>query len=182
MGAETEPPVAGTIDSLCKVKREYVDRTFDWYRSRSTWPRLMFRISGVTVIVLSLGIPFLSAAGDGYLKLGVPVASYVIALLSALSSFFGWQTLWEKRINTQLILEGRIAAWEAEIDAARRMPADAGYDLALRATKALIRSTKILTVGETATFFSKLKFPALPETAGGRGAPPNNQMQQPGAA
>jgi hypothetical protein len=183
MSTNAAMPASGTIDRLCEVKAEYVDRTLEWYKKRATWPRVVFRVSGATVIALSLGIPFLAAA-DEPLKRFLPAASYLIAILSAFSSFFGWQALWEKRITTQLLLEARIAAWEADIDAARRIAAtgtvaaaDRGYDLAFKATQNLIRSTKILTVGETARFFSRLKFPNLSDSSRDKGG-----AAQPGAA
>jgi hypothetical protein len=155
----TDQPVGeGTIARLCEIKASYVDKTLKWYRQRSTWPRVVFRISGTAVIVLSLAVPFVAAHPTMLGGVGLQVASYLIALLSALSSFYGWQTTWQKRISIQLLLEGRIATWQAEIDAAKRMADEEGYARALTATLTLIRSTKILTVGETDEFFPGSSF------------------------
>jgi hypothetical protein len=43
------------------------------------------------VIVLSLAIPFLAAAGDGAPSWSVPGAAFAVAALTALNTFFGWQ-------------------------------------------------------------------------------------------
>lgn len=148
------------FSQLCRVKEEYVDATWRWYRDHSTWPRIVFRLVGVTVIVLSLGIPFLAAAGGGFQTLGVPIASLLIAITSALNAFFAWQKTWEKRITTQLTLEGLIAVWRTEMDAARRDPdGDKGYDEAKKATQRLVEKTRTLTVAETANWFTNFSFP-----------------------
>ena len=148
------------IDDLCDIKKKYVDKTWAWYRDHSSWPRITFRMAGMTVIVSSLSIPFLAAAGGDWLKLWVPAASLIIAIVTALNAFFAWQKTWEKRITIQLTLEGLIAAWETKIAAARRTnDTDEGYETALQATQDLIENTRSLTVSETANFFADIKFP-----------------------
>lgn len=150
------------IDELCKIKEQYVDSLLLWYRTHVTWPRVIFRTAGTVVIVLSLAIPFLASAKGTYLEVGVPIASFVIALLSALNAFYGWQKTWEKRISTQLALEGLIAIWETEIAAARREAnVTEGYARALKATQGLIEKAKVLSVGETGSFFAAVKFPEV---------------------
>ena len=157
---EAKQNIDASIDELCAIKKNYIDKTWTWYRDHSSWPRIVFRLAGVAVIVLSLTIPFLAAAKGQWLEIGVPVASLSIAILSALNAFFAWQKTWEKRITTQLTLEGLMAAWETKIAAARRAenPME-GYESALRATQELIEYTRTLTVSETATFFTNIKFP-----------------------
>lgn len=153
----------GTLDDLCAAKSRYVDKTLKWYQGHATWPRLAFRSAGVIVIVLSLSIPFLAAASGQALSVGVPVASLLIAVLTALNGFFAWQKTWEKRISAQLTLEGLVALWETEISAARRLEnSQEGYERALRATQELIDRTRSMTVAETGAFFSSIKFPDLP--------------------
>lgn len=149
-----------SIDDLCDIKKKYVDKTWIWYRDHSSWPRIIFRLAGTTVIVLSLSIPFLAAAGGDWLRYWVPAVSTIIAILTALNAFFAWQKTWEKRITIQLSLEGLIAAWETKIAAARRTKnAEEGYKIALQATQDLIENTRSLTVSETANFFADIKFP-----------------------
>src|SRR5438045_2608165 len=102
----TELPAGTTngpsIDTLVSIKSAYVDQTLGWYRKRTLLPRLVFRTVGTLVIVLSLGIPFLVAFQATLGKWVLPLASFAIAALTALNTFFDWQKTWEKRISIQL--------------------------------------------------------------------------------
>ena len=137
-----------------------MDAALRWYDARSTWPRLVFRTSGVLVIVASLALPFLAAAGGELTKISVPIASMLIAVTTGLNSFFGWQKSWEKRITAKLTLEGAIALWETHMDAAKNIADTAkAYEAALTATQDLVKSTESLTVGEATQWFTGQKFP-----------------------
>ena len=157
---ESHEKIDASIDELCDIKKRYVDKTWIWYRDNSSWPRIVFRLAGITIIVLSLSIPFIVAIEGQWSKIGVSAAALLIAILSALNTFFAWQKTWEKRITIQLTLEGLMAAWETKIVAARRFenPKE-GYETALQATQDLIENTKALTVSETTDFFTNIKFP-----------------------
>ena len=167
----TDSPAGTTtgtsIDTLVHIKSEYVDQTLNWYTSRTLWPRVVFRAVGTVVIVLSLGIPFLVAFKDTFWTWVLPVASFMIAALTALNTFFGWQKTWEKRISIQLTLEGLVALWQTEI-AAARLGADPAksFEQALKATQELIEKTQALTVGETKAFFANIRFPVVPAEPG----------------
>ncbi|OPY74800.1 MAG: hypothetical protein A4E65_03740 [Syntrophorhabdus sp. PtaU1.Bin153] len=163
MRSEDADPRA-SIEELCEIKRQYVDPLAKWYRTHTTWPRVVFRLAGTSVIVLSLAIPFLASAGDVYQKIGVPIASFIIALVSALNAFYSWQKTWEKRVSAQLVLEGLSAIWETEIAAAKRATdSKEAYKKAFEATQDLIEKAKMLSVAETNAFFATVKFPQLSE-------------------
>ena len=148
------------IDQLCEVKKSYVDETLRWFRTHQTLPAILFRLAGVTVIVLSLALPFLAAAGGEFAARGVPIAAFLVAAAAALNSFFQWQGTWQKRLNIQLALEGWIAIWETKLLEARRQDDPRqGYRLALEATQDLIEKTRSIQVTETALLFSKTMFP-----------------------
>jgi hypothetical protein len=166
---DNQNPSTGSIDELYEIKSRYVDAMLHWYRDHVTWPRVVFRLAGLMVIVLSLAIPFLAAANGKYLSVGVPIASFSIALITAMNSFFAWQKVWEKRISVCLTLEGLIAAWETEIAAAKRDSDPAtSFDKALKATQDLIDKTRAMTVAETGAFFSTIKFPESPSSGEGK--------------
>mgnify|MGYP001815025722 FL=1 len=149
-----------SIAELCDIKKRYVDKMWIWYRDNSSWPRIVFRLAGISIIVLSLSIPFIAATEGTWSKTGVSVAALLIAILSALNAFFAWQKMWEKRITIQLTLEGLMAVWETNIVAARRFEnPEEGYKTALQATQDLIENTKALAVSETTDFFTNIKFP-----------------------
>ena len=129
-----------SIDTLVAIKSDYVNQTLDWHTSRTLWPRLVFRAVGTLVNVVSLGIPFLVVFKDHFWTWVLPAASFMIAALTALNTFFGWQKLWEKRIDIQLTLEGLVALWQTEIAAARRGADPAtGFERALKGLRNLSR-------------------------------------------
>jgi hypothetical protein len=161
MTSEEQPRQRISIDDLCRIKADYVDDTLKRYQQHATWPRVVFRLVGMTVIVLSLGIPFLAAADGSWQTVGVPIASFLIAALTALNAFFNWQKTWEKRMSMQLTLEGLVANWETEIAAARLKEQGEGFDRALKATQELIARTQAMTVAETNAFFASIKFPEV---------------------
>ena len=130
---------ANSIDELCKIKIHYVDNLLKWYGGHVNWPRIIFRLAGITVISLSLGLPFLSTIGGNLGKYLVMSASLVIAVLTALNSFFNWQKTWEKRVMLKLTMEGLVAQWEAEIIAANAdSDSKSGFEIAFNATRELI--------------------------------------------
>jgi hypothetical protein len=156
-----------SIDTLVDIKSKYVDQTLNWYQSRTLWPRLVFRTVGTLVIVLSLGIPFLAAFQETFGKWGLSLASFMIAALTALNTFFGWQRTWEKRISIQLTLEGLVALWQTEIAAATgEADPRKSFERALKATQELIEKTQALTVAETSVFFANIRFPVVPVERG----------------
>ena len=170
--SDCEKTQGQAIDELGKIKRDYVDKTYKWYKNNVSRPRYLFRGAGIAVIVLSLGIPFLAAAGGRLLEIGVPVASFMIAVLAGLNSFFAWQATWQKRVTIQLTLRGLMATWEIKIAAARRNEnQEEGYRLALEATQDLVERTRSLDVGKTSVLFASIKFP---EKRSGDSEPPQS--------
>jgi hypothetical protein len=130
---------ANSIDELSEIKIRYVDNILKWYSDHVTWPRIIFRLAGIVVIVLSLGLPILAMFEDKLGKYWVLIASTTIAVLTALNSFFNWQKTWEKRVMLKLTLEGLIAQWEAEIIVAKAASdPKSGFDRAFKATRELI--------------------------------------------
>jgi hypothetical protein len=151
---------ANSIDDLCKIKIHYVDNMLKWYGGHITWPRIIFRSAGIIVIVLSLGMPFLSTVKGELGQRLVLIASFMIAVLTALNSFFNWQKTWEKRVMFKLTLEGLVAQWEAEIIAATAASdPKSGFERACNATRELIEKTRATTATETGSFFAGIKFP-----------------------
>jgi len=76
---------ADAFAELRRIKVDYVDRTLRWNATRSAWPRVIFRISGVLIIVTSLALPFLAAQSpdNEIAKASAPIASLVMPLLRA---------------------------------------------------------------------------------------------------
>jgi hypothetical protein len=149
-----------SLDELNEIKIHYIDNILKWYSYHVTWPRIIFRLAGTTVIILSLGLPFLSTLEGDLGKQGVRIASFMIAVLTALNSFFNWQKTWEKRVMLKLTLEGLVAQWQAEIIAAKAASdPKSGFERAFTATRELIEKTRATTATETGSFFAGIKFP-----------------------
>jgi len=154
--AQTDP----VIVKLHCIKKEYAEKTLLWYKKKRKFPGVCFRLVGIVIIILSLSIPYLSAAGDELLSIGVPIASLIIAVFTALNSFFAWQTMWEKRVRGQHALEGLIAVWETKmVDAEHFADSKERYRKAIDATQELVNATRELMETGTNLFFANLKFP-----------------------
>ncbi len=106
---ESHENIDTSIDELCDIKKRYVDKTWIWYRDHTSWPRIVFRLAGILIIVLSFSIPFIAATEAQWSKIGLSVAALLIAILSALNTFFAGKKTWEKRITIKLIIEGLIS-------------------------------------------------------------------------
>ena len=149
-----------SFEKFREIKEKYVDQTRIWYERNWKMPWLLFRGTGICVIVLSLSIPFLTAAGDLVPFWSVSVSALGIAVLTALNTFFAWQATWEKRIRLWRTLESLSATWEARVEAARAISdKEAARKKALDATLSLIEETGKLDVGEAEALFAKINFP-----------------------
>ena len=150
-----------------KTECEYVvDRTvrpaLEWYQSRSRWPRILFRTSGVLVIMGSLLLPVLAVNVDeGDSALLLTVISLVVATLTALSTFFRWDISWRGRVSTALKLRGLLDLWEVKV-AKARLSAEPARDV-FDATEMLVSEANSLVGAETEQFFTAVKWPASRE-------------------
>jgi hypothetical protein len=158
----TQPNADPFLTELRRIKKEYADETLMWYTTRASHPRVMFRVSGTTVILASLAIPFLVPHGDErWAAIGASIAALLSAGLTALNSFYGWQGTWQKYINTQLLLEGFVAEWDVEMAAATaHSDVQAGRALGLVATRALVRKVESAVIDEAGRFFERIEWPS----------------------
>jgi hypothetical protein len=156
------------IQELYRIKEDYAVENLEWYRNHRKLPGLLFRLAGIVIIALSLSIPFLSAARGRYLSTGVPIASLIIAIVTALNSFFAWQPTWEKRVRGQHTLEGLIAVWETKmVDSSQSLDSEERYRKAINATEELVDATRVLIETGTNTFFKSIKFPEITDRLAG---------------
>jgi hypothetical protein len=146
-----------TVDYLVEVVNRRVGRQAKWYRSRTTWPRILFRLSGMLVIVGSLSLPVLAASSVRGRDELLGIISLVVASLTSLGAFFRWDSTWRSRARTAQTLEGLIARWELRLMA---------YELGslnreefLRSTEELVEESYRIVGAETDQFFSAVKFP-----------------------
>lgn len=76
------------LSQINELVNSQVVSTLDWYQKNATWPRRLFRISGVTVIVLSVSIPLLASLSYQGKDLVLSIVASLIACFTGLNSFF----------------------------------------------------------------------------------------------
>ena len=141
------------------VTRRVVPR-LTYYQQRVDKRRLAARVSGVTILALSLIIPvvtnFLPGAIGMWSKLVISVMSLSIALVTGLKEFFRWEATW-KEYSTRIVqIETLIAEWELKVAGCRHLQDSKDVDgKRNEATFALVRAVEQSVLTEMQAFFSR---------------------------
>jgi hypothetical protein len=160
-----EEPFATALDELTKIKDYHVVRTLNWYRGHARVPMILFRTTGVLLIVLSVSVPLLAVLEGIWQEAVLPVVALVIAGLTGLNSFFQWHTSWQGYRQTQYALEHLIAQWELKITEAKHHPnRDQRLEMVIQATDKLLRDTGQITATETGSYFERVRVPDTGQT------------------
>jgi hypothetical protein len=93
------------LAELTRIKDDRVVRTFNWFKRYARRPMILFRTTGVLIIVLSVSVPFLGVLEGIWRDTVLPIVTLAIAGLTGLSSFFQWQGAWQRFRQTQFALE-----------------------------------------------------------------------------
>src|SRR6266700_6723169 len=146
------------LEELTHIKEEFVVRQLNWYKAHARTPMLLFRISGVLVILLSVSLPFLTTLEGLWKTLVLPVISLLIAGLTGLNAFFRWESDWKGYRQTHLTLEYLLTTWELQIAEARcQVDEQKAIDIALKATEQLINMTRTTTSTEAEDYFKRVQ-------------------------
>jgi hypothetical protein len=157
---QSGPRFTAIIEDLTLTKESYVKKNLDWYKSNATRPMLFYRASGVLLISLSVSVPVLATRQDFWMSTVLPVVSVIIAGLTALNTFFQWQSQWQKFRQSQFMLEYLLSCWNLEIVKARHEgDEDKAIEIAVAATAKLMQQTREITANETDEFFRGLRLP-----------------------
>src|SRR5581483_8073077 len=100
------------LEEFARIKNEFVVRQLNWYKAHARTPMLLFRASGILVILLSVSLPFLTTLDGLWKTVVLPVISLLIAGLTGMNSFFRWEGAWKGYRQTRLTLEYLLAEWE----------------------------------------------------------------------
>lgn len=147
------------LDELEEVKQKVV-ASKDWFKRNSARPRILFRLVGGSLILLSVLVPFLATLEGIWKELVLPSVAVAIAFLTSLNAFYQWQTQWQGNRETQYALEHLLAKWEIEIVKARfESDRDRAVVLAIEATDQLLNQAREVTSSTTGEFFKNLKIP-----------------------
>jgi hypothetical protein len=156
----TDKQLETLFADLKKHKQEQVDPQITWYREHRTWPRIIFRAVGTTVILTSLIIPVIVNIEINNEKEITTVLSLLVAALTGLNAFYRWQELWESRSTTYKLLLHSQGRWEMELLKAKHEEnVETAKSIATKATELLIEEVSGITQKETISFFKNISFP-----------------------
>jgi hypothetical protein len=132
-----------------------------YYQSRAPNRKRAFRVSGFLLLFLSISLPFITQLCPPAWQ--APVASalaWLIALVAAANSFFGWQRSWQIYTQTQLNLQFALSEWELRTAEARAAASDdEGVALLQRGLQTLSKAVTDAVSNETAQYFEGVKMP-----------------------
>jgi len=154
------PRFNSILTELTSLK-DRVAKTRNWYDRRA--PRAMagFRIVGVTVILLSVSLPFLGTLDGEWRSIALPVVSLTIAGLTGVNAFLNWQQQWQSFRQTQFTLEYLLQRWELDVIQARYHPdEEEAIAMIYTATQKLLDQAREATASETSEFFKGIQLPA----------------------
>lgn len=137
-----------------------------FYQKRAPRRRMAFRASGFILLVLSISLPFLTqAAPSVWQSLVASTLAWLIALVAAANSFFGWQKAWQLYTQTQLTLQFALSEWELRTAEARAAATDEeGMKVLQDALPRLTKSVSEAISNETAQYFEGVKVPDVQST------------------
>jgi hypothetical protein len=157
MGEKTEYDLC--VEELRALTHKQIDRDFEWYWDHQTWPRIVFRLCGVIVVVGSLLLPvitnFQELPHQRWILTGV---SLTVAILSSMSTFFKWDSTWQTRRKAALGLQSALAKWELALTIAKG--AENPCKEARAATQMLFDEAFTIIGDETGKFFATVRWPA----------------------
>lgn len=132
-----------------------------YYRKRAPRRRMAFRTCGFVLLFLSITLPFLTAiVPQPRQSVVASTVAWIIALVAAANSFFGWQKAWQLYTKTQLALEFALSEWELRTAEARAAATDQdGVRLLQDALQKLTKTVSESISAETAEYFEGLKMP-----------------------
>lgn len=82
------------FNEMISLKDKYVVPKMALYKKRTRRSMILFRLTGILVIILSVSIPFLTTLDLIWKTIVVPIVAVVIAGLTGLISFYRWESSW----------------------------------------------------------------------------------------
>jgi len=162
-------PKVETFLSALKEQRFFKDANtqgsvlwyIDFYQKRAPRRRLAFRASGFILLFLSISLPFITQISPPDWQAQVASAlAWLIALVAAANSFFGWQKSWQLYTQTELTLQFALSEWELHSAEARAAATDEeGVKLLQEALQKLAKSVSDAVANETGQYFEGVHMP-----------------------
>lgn len=147
------------------IKNKYVVSVKEWFKSQARQSMILFRFSGVLIIILSVSIPFLVTFEWVWKDIVLSIVALTIAGLTGINSFFKWESAWRGYRQTQFALEHLLAIWELKmIEAKNCTDLEEGLKMAMNATEQLLKETRGVTSTETEDYFKHVQMPQIKST------------------
>lgn len=135
-----------------------IERQRRSYGRRATWHRRHFRSSGIVIIIVSASLPLLAGLDFGAKDMTIAILGVVVAVLTALRSFYQWDHLWSVLRQSDFELGFLIDKWElavAEVQPDREFAAEEILDL----TSELRKAAEEVRRAESTRYFGSLRPP-----------------------
>jgi len=167
----TSPPKVDAFLSALKEQSFFKDGNtpgsvlwyIDFYQKRAPRRRLAFRASGFLLLFLSISLPFITQVSPQAWQAQVAsTLAWLIALVAAANSFFGWQKSWQLFTQTQLTLQFALSEWELRTAEARAAATDEeGLKILQEALQKLTKSVTDAVSNETGQYFEGVHMPDI---------------------
>lgn len=133
----------------------------DFYQKRAPRRRMAFRASGFVLLFLSISLPFVTQISPHEWQPQVAsTLAWLIALVAAANSFFGWQKAWQLYTQTQLTLQFALSEWELHTAEAKAAATDEeGLRVLQEALQKLTKSVSDAVSNETGQYFEGVHMP-----------------------
>jgi hypothetical protein len=130
-----------------------VEALRDRYRKRARINRLCFRGVGIVVILLSSVLPLLAGFDFDHKDWTLGIVGVVIAVATALRSFYQWDQLWSLLRQADFELTELVAGWRLAVAGAK------GSADVHSLTEKLLQAAAELRGRESKGYFATLRFP-----------------------
>jgi len=132
-----------------------------FYQTRAPRRRFAFRASGFILLFLSISLPFITQISPQEWQAQVAsTLAWLIALVAAANSFFGWQKSWQLYTQTELTLQFALSEWELRSAEARAAATDEeGVKMLQEALQKLAKSVSDAVANETGQYFEGVHMP-----------------------
>ena len=157
---QTDTDFQTVLDEVTRIKDAYVVSQINWYKTHANIPMVLFRLSGILIIFLSVSLPFLATLEGPWKTIILPIVALLVAGLTGLTSFYRWESDWKGFRETQFTLEYLLVVWDLSIAAAKQEKDEQhAIDIVLQATKQLLDTVHTSTSSETEQFFQRAQIP-----------------------
>ena len=156
---QTSQEVGDLLEQLQPLV-DNVDRARQYYAKKSKWPKLAFRASGISVILLSLSIPFFASLQFTWKDVLLSALAVSIAIVTSLNSFFKWEHTWRVYRQTEFLLGNLVSLYELRIvEAKQELEHTNEKNKIITAAQQLFDEANKIINAETEQFFSRVEWP-----------------------